>query len=209
VVQDARPTEDDDIIWGNLDGPRAVPGSYEVELSVGDWSQTRPFEVKTDPRVEVSPSALREQFDLHRAITDLLEQGHDALRRLRSVRKQLTQTADLRVEKGDSDLAARADSIVRSITTIEHALLETAPGDVAKLEPQWSSHLAWLVDYVASAPHRPNEQAYERYQDLRGVFAAHSETIERVLDHEVPAYNDAANEAGLPRVVVPDPADAP
>jgi hypothetical protein len=76
---------------------------------------------------------------------------------------------------------------------------------VAKLEPEWSSHLAWLVDYVASAPHRPNEQAYERYQDLRDEFEDHRETVEQVLDREVPAYNDAAAEADRPRVVVPAP----
>jgi len=207
VVDDARPTEDDDIIWGNLDGPRAVPGTYEVELSVGDWSQTRTFEVEADPRVDVSREALQEQFDLHRDVADLLEQGHDALRRLRSVRNQLTQTADLRDETGTRDLDARADSIVHAITRIENALLETTPGDVAKLEPEWSSHLAWLVDYVASAPHRPNEQAYERYQDLQDEFEDRRETVEQVLDREVPAYNDAAVEADLPRVVVPTPSD--
>jgi hypothetical protein len=185
-----------------------VPGSYEVELSVGDWSQTRPFEVEKDPRVDVSRQALQEQFSLLSDIAALMERGHDALRTARSVRAQVTHTADRLTNAGhDETLSARADSIARRLTAFENELLETTPGDVAKLEPGWSSALAWLNDYVASAPHAPNDQAYERFRDLRDELDAHVETLEAITREAVPAFNARVDDTGAPTVVVPESAE--
>jgi len=40
------------VVWGRAAGPRVPPGTYRVRLSVGDWSETRSFEVLRDPRLD-------------------------------------------------------------------------------------------------------------------------------------------------------------
>ena len=45
-------------------GPVAVPGHYQVRLTVGGQSQTAAFDLKLDPRVKVSQADLEEQFNL-------------------------------------------------------------------------------------------------------------------------------------------------
>ena len=33
------------VLWGSAAGPRVPPGTYQVKLTMGEWSQTREFEV--------------------------------------------------------------------------------------------------------------------------------------------------------------------
>src|SRR4029077_18492509 len=45
-------------------GPVAAPGQYQVRLTVGGQSQVAPIELKLDPRVNVSPADLAQQFSM-------------------------------------------------------------------------------------------------------------------------------------------------
>ncbi len=205
VVSSARPTEDDDIIWGYLDGPRAVPGTYTVELQAGDWSQKKTFRVKKDPRISASTEDLEEQFDLLSDIGNSLEEGHDHLKKLRSVREQLNNTVEHLSDAGyNGSLKTKADTLIQGLTRVENELIETTSGDVAKLEPEWSSQIAWLGGYVASAPARPTQQAYERYRDLNEELEQHAGTLEQLFRQELTEFNEAVEAAGASAVTVPE-----
>src|ERR1035441_7648287 len=52
-------------------GPLALPGQYQVRLTVDRKSQTVPFEVRLDPRLDVSQKDLEKQFGLDRKSTRL------------------------------------------------------------------------------------------------------------------------------------------
>jgi photosystem II stability/assembly factor-like uncharacterized protein len=52
------------VVTGYTGGPWAVPGTYSVTLSTGDWSRTQSFEVLKDPRVTSTLAELQETFDM-------------------------------------------------------------------------------------------------------------------------------------------------
>ena len=84
-------------------GPFVLPGRYTVTLSAGGSEQSRPLEVRLDPRVEVSAAALAEQLHLSRAIDSALVRtwsAHDAIARVMR-------------ERGDALAPAIADSLVQ------------------------------------------------------------------------------------------------
>ena len=60
------------ILWGGLPAPRAVPGKYQVRLTVGGQTFTQPFTILPDPRLPVSEKDLQAQFDLKVQILDRL-----------------------------------------------------------------------------------------------------------------------------------------
>ncbi len=70
-------------------GPMALPGKYEVRLTVGGKTQTAPFEVTMDPRVNVSQADLQKQFDLLIQIRDELSRVYDAVNQIQDVRAQM------------------------------------------------------------------------------------------------------------------------
>ncbi|HXZ41429.1 MAG TPA: hypothetical protein VEG68_11875, partial [Terriglobales bacterium] len=70
-------------------GPLAVPGKYQVRLTVGGKTEMAPFEVKPDPRVQVEQADLQKQFDLLTQIRDELSRVYDTVNQLQDVRSQL------------------------------------------------------------------------------------------------------------------------
>src|SRR5262249_35218435 len=53
------------ILWaGQTNGPRIVPGNYQVKLSVDGQTLTETFEVKPDPRLTTSSADYAKQLDL-------------------------------------------------------------------------------------------------------------------------------------------------
>jgi len=73
-------------------GPLALPGKYQVRLSVDGKTQTAPFDVKLDPRVSVSTDDLQKQFDLLMQIRDQLGRVYDTVNQLQDVRSQVSGT---------------------------------------------------------------------------------------------------------------------
>ena len=53
-------------------GAIALPGTYEVRLTVNGQTFKQPLELKMDPRVDVSPAALAQEFDLEQNVIDLV-----------------------------------------------------------------------------------------------------------------------------------------
>src|SRR6185312_9992984 len=53
------------VLWGgSTRGPVAVPGQYQVRVTVRGQSYTQPLEIKEDPRLKVTQADLQKQFDL-------------------------------------------------------------------------------------------------------------------------------------------------
>jgi len=54
-------------------GPIALPGDYEVRLTVDGHAYTKALHVSMDPRVDTPPSALEQQFELSMRIKGVLD----------------------------------------------------------------------------------------------------------------------------------------
>ncbi len=115
---------------GYTGGPRALPGSYEVRLSTGDWSQTRRFEVRMDPRSETTLEELREQFDFLVTLRDRITTTHNAVRAIHSVRRQLADIRD-RIDQARPQEATEQstwESFVRQLGEAGVDVVEHLPG---------------------------------------------------------------------------------
>ena len=78
------------ILWsGELRGPRAVPGTYQVRLTVDGKTLTQPFEILRDPRIQTTPEEFARQFTLLSKIRDKLTETHNAITQIREVRRQV------------------------------------------------------------------------------------------------------------------------
>jgi hypothetical protein len=79
-------------LWEYKDGsrgPLALPGKYQVRLTVDGKSETAPLEVKLDPRLNVSQADLQKQFDMLIQIRDELSRVYDAVNQIQDVRAQI------------------------------------------------------------------------------------------------------------------------
>ena len=75
----------------SLAGPLALPGTYQVELSLGDQRLTTICEIRPDPRVSVGQADLEAQFALLVQIRDKLSETHDAINQMHNIRQQVEE----------------------------------------------------------------------------------------------------------------------
>lgn len=61
------------------EGPQALPGTYQVQLSFGGKTYTRPLKLIMDPRVKTSPQDLEKQFALELKLSQTLQQAIQAV----------------------------------------------------------------------------------------------------------------------------------
>jgi len=71
------------------EGPRALPGTYTVKLTVRGQTVSQPLKVSMDPRVKVTAESLTEMFRMQSQLAALMTDASRALGGDRSAREQL------------------------------------------------------------------------------------------------------------------------
>ncbi len=109
-------------------GPLVLPGRYTVTLSANETTLSRRLEVRLDPRVAVSPAALREQLDLSRTADSSLARAvsaHREIERLRAARDRELPAAVAdslaQLARGDAGLAGAAGALTSLVTELQGA----------------------------------------------------------------------------------------
>ncbi|HWI88203.1 MAG TPA: glycosyl hydrolase [Sphingomicrobium sp.] len=153
-------------LWaGSVEGPRALPGSYQVRLTVDGKSQTRPLVIAPDPRGIATPEALRAQFELHRQINAELDAIDKAVLDIRATR---TRIAALKAAK--PALAGRADDAIARMTAIEEVLVQPqahASEDALNYPIQLNNMIAALGSLVDDGDYAPTVQDSQEFVALK------------------------------------------
>jgi photosystem II stability/assembly factor-like uncharacterized protein len=99
----------------------AVPGTYQVTLIVDGKRYSKPVEVSNDPRIEMTPAQVAEQFDAAKAIEGTQGRISRVIAGVDDLSRQLTavQTA-LRASPGVANGAAALAEIGSTITDLRH-----------------------------------------------------------------------------------------
>ena len=196
---------DDAVLWGWPGGPTVPPGTYQARLTVGEWSDTMTFEVVQDPRLDVSQEAMFEQYELARTIWEELTRSHEAIGRIRDVRRQVTAVAE---RTHDEAVTEKAEAIADALTVIEEKLHQTeaeSSQDILNFPPQIDNQLLYLQGVVESAVGAPTVGARDRYEELKSQLDGQVAELDVVIAERLPEFERLLEETGAPRVVVEQP----
>ena len=197
------------IFWaGGTAGPVAVPGAYKVRLTVGDWSQTREFTVRPDPRVKTTSEEYQRQFDLLMKISGRVSAANDAVRRIREVRDQLdgagTRTRGLPGDAGKR-IAQQADSIKGRLAAVEEAIYQVknrSSQDPLNYPIRLNNKIAALAGVVAGAEAAPTAQSVQVFDELSAALQLQLDRLKAVLDADIPAFNRLVKESDVPAIIL-------
>jgi photosystem II stability/assembly factor-like uncharacterized protein len=107
---------DEESEYGSPQGPRAVPGNYEVRLIVDGKTLTQPLSLTMDPRSPATTQDLEQQLKLGEQIyTEVLECRH-LIGEIGSVQKQLSDLKPKLQER--TELKTSADDLAAKIKAI-------------------------------------------------------------------------------------------
>ncbi|HEV3470079.1 MAG TPA: hypothetical protein VG148_12215 [Pyrinomonadaceae bacterium] len=203
------------ILWsGELRGPRAVPGTYQVKLTVDGQSYTQAFEIKRDPRLQTTAEDFNRQFALLSKIRDKLTETHNAVAQMREVKRQVDDLLKRAADQPNAKPVAEAGRALNAkLTAVEEELYQTknqSSQDPLNYPIRLNNKLAALAGIVASADARPTEQSDALYEELASKIDAQLRLFGRLMSDDLKAFNQLVRSADVPAVVVkPPPAAGP
>lgn len=165
-------------------GAIALPGKYEVRLMVDGKTYTQPLELTMDPRVDVTPVALAEEFSLEQTVQTLVTQSYEGYHQA-----QLLHDA-IAALKSDSPALKDFDE---KVVKLQGSQVSGPGGPAAgRQKPTFVllnrelGSLATAVDSADAAPTEGMTIAYQDYcKDLTTVAAGWND----LLKTDLPAVN--------------------
>lgn len=187
-------------------GPVAVPGHYQVRLTVGGQSQTTDFDLKLDPRVKVSQADLEAQFNLLIQTRDELNRVYDAVNQIQDVRAQLSGLKRRLPENaGAKNIVSAADDLEKKLVAVRDGILNldiSANEDSLAYPPQLDAKLAFLAMDAGSADAAPTEAEQRQFEKLKresGELLAKWDDLQR---RDLAAFQKMTAEGSLSTVMV-------
>ncbi len=184
--------------WASLDGPKAIPGEYLVELCQGDNCQEQPFEVLKDPR---SPSTLadyQEQYVFISEIRDKLTEMHRAIQDIKDVRGQMNDFEErLPADSTYQEVKESMSEMDSIITMVEEALYQTknrSGQDPLNFPIRLNNKLGHLNSLTGMGDYPPTDQAVELKEELTKEIDEWLGQFNEVMDSELPKLNQMIRE---------------
>jgi hypothetical protein len=201
------------IFWaGGTTGPTAPPGTYQIRLTVGDWSETRTASLLADPRASATQADLEAQFDLLLRIRDRVSAANDAVTKIRAVRRdidgalqRLSAAGDAAPKDATDSIRALAKTLKDELTAVEEAIYQTrnqSSQDPLNFPIRLNNKIAALAGSVSEGDAKPTDQAYAVFDELSAALQVQLDTLDAVLRERIPAFNAAVGALDLPAVVV-------
>ena len=200
--------------WVNLDGPKAVPGEYQVMLKVEDSTKTNTFEttktfnILPDPRAESSISDMQKQFDFVSDVNETVDKAHKSIKNIRAINKQLKAfQTQYKENKAVKELLEKAKILENQLSDIEKALYQTknrSPQDPLNFPIKLTNKIGHLNALVSLDDFAPTAQDIAVKNELTQKINDQLDAFNNLLSNEVKAFNKAFNEKGLSFLFVKD-----
>lgn len=194
----------------DLKGPLVVPGTYQVQLQVGQQTFSQTFEVLKDPRVSASQADFEAQLELLLKIRDRLSETHDTVTAIRNVRRQV-EALEARLKHLDrsniEEISKAAESLKEKLHAIEDRLIIPAedyvPARIFDQPARLNVKLAGLVSVVSSADAAPTQQSVEVFEQVAAQVDRQVAAWQQLLATDVAAFNQLVHESNIPTIVPP------
>lgn len=144
------------IMWAaNLRGPKVIPGTYKVRMTLDGVAQEQSFKVLADPRYESTQEDLASQFKFLVGVRDKLTETHQTIKLIRQYRSEMDS-----LESKPENLEA----IMAEMDEIEKTLYQTqnkSGQDPLNYPIRLNNKLAHLSSVVGNGDYKPTDQAEE------------------------------------------------
>jgi photosystem II stability/assembly factor-like uncharacterized protein len=195
-------TFDGMILWGaSTAGPRAVPGTYTVRMTVDGRTLTQPLTVAKHPLyTDITQADLEAQFDLALRIRDKLSEANQAVIRIRDIKGQVN---DRMSASSDARLKTAGEGLNTQISAVEEAVYQVrnqSGQDPLNFPIKINNRIATLNRSVNTGDGAPIGNAEPIFNDLSAELKVQTDALERIINTELPKLNAELRRLGLQEV---------
>ena len=180
--------------YSALRGPRVVPGTYQVRLTVDGTVLNQSLTVTMDPRSQATSEELAQQLQLGRQIFSDALQARQTLSEIHGVQKQLTELSQ--------KLPDRQDALKKEIAQLQDEIKKilagggASTGSIAGLD-QANTALGPALRVVQSSDRTVPSQAIEVFQQSQEALKAGQEQWNQLKSTRLPQLNERLRQANL------------
>jgi len=190
-------------------GPLALPGDYQVKLTVGGKSQTAPLHLAIDPRTKGQEAGLQKQFALSAQVNDRISQLHQAVNEIRDLRSQI-QTLHKRF--GDDQrlkpALAAADDLDHKMSEVEQKLIQVnMKGSEANLafRNMLNERFDTFIHTIETGHDEPTKPQLDVFQMLSGQLEEQLKKWAQLKNEDLPKVSELIKQANLPALIITEP----
>jgi photosystem II stability/assembly factor-like uncharacterized protein len=186
------------VLWGaSTSGPLALPGTYQVKLTVDGWSQTQPLVVKKHPLRSTPDADLLQQFTLALQIRDKASEANNAVIRIRKIKDEVK---DRLTKSQDAQLKAAGERLTKSLSAVEEDIYQVrnqSGQDPLNFPIKTNNRLASLLGMTLRGEGKPTANIAPIFEDLKKELKAETDRLDEVLTADLAAFNAEAKRAGV------------
>ena len=183
-------------------GPRALPGTYGVQVAVGGRQATTSVKVSDDPRINVSAADRRSQQDAMLRLGNLiarLTEAHQTAERLQ------TQLGSLAESLEDAEVPASVTSLVESVSErvddLERELARGGGFGGARPRPLYA-RMTRIYGNLNSYTEGPSALQLERIELYGQELNRLVEELDQLIANEIANLNIAVEQNGIRRITI-------
>jgi hypothetical protein len=179
------------------EGPRALPGEYQVRLTANGVTTTAPLTIKEDPRVKTPAAGLEQQFKLQTRLASMMTRSSEAIFQARAASEQL----DALTAKASGALADAIKALDKKIGIVLEGSKEPAAAGTAEAtlkavnEDVFTLYAA--VDRADAAPTAAQVKATDA---IEPGLAAALKRWEEIKASDLAELNRQLKSANLPEI---------
>jgi len=190
------------ILWGaTTNGPQALPGTYQVRLTVDGKSQTQPLVVRKHPIRNTPDADMTEQFALAIQIRDKISEANGAVIQIRrikdAVKDRLTKSQDAQLKAAGDRLAANLSAVEQDIYQVKNQ----SGQDPLNFPIKTNNRLASLLGMTLRGEGKPTANIPSIFEDLKKELKGETDRLDEVLGADLAAFNTEAKRAGVDPIV--------
>jgi photosystem II stability/assembly factor-like uncharacterized protein len=191
-------TFDGMVLWGaTTSGPMALPGTYQVKLTVDGESETQPLVIRKHPLRDTPDADLQEQFALGLQIRDKVSEANTAVIEIRRIKGEVN---DRLPKSSKKEFKLVADRLVAALSAVEQDLYQVknqSGQDPLNFPIKTNNRLASLLGMTLRGEGKPTANIYPIFEDLKKELKDEMDRLDKVLSTELKSFNIEATNAGL------------
>ena len=192
--------------WASMGGPKAVPGDYQVKMTVNGKEQVQEFTILPDPRTSATLADMQKQFDFLISIRDKVTEAHETIIGIREARAQInTLTKRIASDSTMKDIVERAKAIDKQMTEVETELYQTknkSRQDPLNYPIKLTNKLAHLNSLMSMGDGAPTKQAVEFKEEVSKKIDTQINEWKTIKDKDIPELNRMVKEKQVDAIML-------
>lgn len=182
-------------------GPKAVPGSYQVRLTVNGQAQTQSFDILKDPRLATTPAEFQAQFDFLMKVRDKVTEANEGILNIHKINDDLAYLKKkMGTDPKNKDINDAIRSFENELKSLENSIHQTKNSSVQ--DPlnygiKLNNRLAHLMNEQAQGDYPPTKQGEEVRQKLTKLVDEELGKLTQTIGSNLTKINQMAKEKGV------------